>query len=158
MTKTLEQLREFHEAMAVYAPPNGFSMPPQAGGARVVQSQMVASLNQMAKVLQESCARFDQDVLLLRFRLIVEELAEAAEALLDGDPSEILWELTDLRYVVEGLVVTLGLDPIADEAFDRIHAANMSKLGDDGNPVRDASGKIIKGPNYRKADLSDLIE
>ena len=43
------------------------------------------------------------------------------------------------------------------EAFKRVHASNMSKLGDDGKPIRRADGKILKGPNYKPADLSDLV-
>ncbi len=152
---TLEALREFHEAMGLDAP-RSFTYPPEDAKSRSSKAILSETLFGMADKLKDLGRIHDDDVILLRFRLIIEELGEVCEALLDGDPDKILWELTDLRYVVEGLVVTLGLDQPAGEAFRRIHAANMSKLDDDGNPVREPGGKIIKGPNYRKADLAGL--
>lgn len=152
---TLDALREFHESMGLDAP-HSFTLPPQEQGARMGQAALSKTLYELADRLKELGAANKNDVLMLRFRLIIEELAELSEAVLDGDPDQILWEATDLRYVVEGLVVTLGLDRVAMEAFSRIHAANMSKLDDHGNPVREPGGKIVKGPNYRKADLAGL--
>lgn len=63
-------------------------------------------------------------------------------------------ELTDLLYVVYSAGVTFGID--LDEAFKRVHESNMSKLGEDGKPIKRADGKILKGPNYWVPDLSGL--
>lgn len=159
MTHTLEQLRDFQTSMGLDAP-EGFTLPEQSPDARDRLDSLSKMLERTAYDLKTIGAATGNDVILLRFRLIIEELAEVAEALVNADPGQVLWEVTDLRYVVEGLAVTLGLDwdGMADVAFDRIHKANMSKLDDDGNPVREPGGKIIKGPNYKKADLSDLVE
>jgi predicted HAD superfamily Cof-like phosphohydrolase len=60
---------------------------------------------------------------------------------------ELVKELADLAYVVYGTAVSLGID--LDGAIDAVHESNMSKLGDDGKPVRRADGKVLKGPNYQ---------
>lgn len=107
-------------------------------------------------------------------RLIKEEEAEVIEAL-----ANLLKELTDFHYVLEGYVQvggdlsTLGNPqlphwasevfhsipfPIHVEALNRVHASNMSKLGEDGKPIRREDGKVLKGPNYKPADLSDLVK
>lgn len=67
----------------------------------------------------------------------------------------LLKELCDLQYVLSGFVVTFGLP--FDEAFKRVHESNMSKLGPYGKPVYREDGKVLKGPNYKKPDLSDLV-
>ena len=67
----------------------------------------------------------------------------------------LLKELCDLQYVLSGFAVTFGLP--FDEAFKRVHESNMSKLGPDGRPIYREDGKVLKGPNYKKPDLSDLV-
>ena len=67
----------------------------------------------------------------------------------------LLKELCDLQYVLSGFAVTFGLS--FDEAFKRVHESNMSKLGPDGKPIYREDGKVLKGPNYKKPDLSDLV-
>lgn len=67
----------------------------------------------------------------------------------------LLKELCDLQYVLSGFAVTFGLP--FDEAFKRVHESNMSKLGPDGKPIYRDDGKVLKGPNYKKPDLSDLV-
>ena len=67
----------------------------------------------------------------------------------------LLKELCDLQYVLSGFVVTFGLP--FDEAFKRVHESNMSKLGPDGKPIYREDGKVLKGPTYKKPDLSDLV-
>ena len=62
-------------------------------------------------------------------------------------------ELADLQYVLSGMVVSLGVP--MEEVFDRVHKSNMSKLVD-GKPLKREDGKFLKGPNYKKPDLSDL--
>lgn len=78
---------------------------------------------------------------------LTEEIKAAKAALLK--------ELCDLQYVLSGFAVTFGL-PL-DEAFKRVHESNMSKLGPDGKPIYREDGKVLKGPNYKKPDLSDLV-
>jgi len=112
----------------------------------------------------------DADLLKLRMRLITQEYDEVLEeikALIGADlrgasPDErvellrkLLKELCDLRYVVEGAAVSLGL-PI-DEAYEEVHDSNMTKLGDDGKPIYSDYGKVLKGPNYREADMDRFV-
>ena len=68
----------------------------------------------------------------------------------------LLKELCDLQYVLSGFAVTFGLP--FDEAFRRVHESNRSKLGPDGKPVYRDDGKVMKGPNYKEPNLTDLVE
>lgn len=114
------------------------------------------------------------DTFRMRMRLIMEEAQECnlAAKLLDDIlcssiktpemeealikiKADLLKELCDLQYVLSGFVVAFNLK--FDEAFRRVHESNMSKLGDDGKPIYREDGKILKGPNYKKPDLTDLV-
>ena len=93
--------------------------------------------------------------------LIVEEFKEFLDAenqLIMGlkiNASECLKELADLVYVCYQYAENLDWD--LDEALNRVHASNMSKLGEDGKPIRREDGKILKGPNYKEPSLIDLV-
>ncbi len=93
--------------------------------------------------------------------LIVEEFKEflEAEGMLFRDnpvfPAEALKELADLVYVAYQYATNMGWD--LDEALNRVHQSNMSKLGEDGRPIYRDDGKVLKGPNYQPPDLTDLI-
>tara|TARA_Y100000310_G_C20595642_1_gene770355 strand:+ start:281 stop:658 length:378 start_codon:yes stop_codon:yes gene_type:complete len=94
----------------------------------------------------------DGKSIILRRELIQEEFKELMHApYLD----EVMKEACDLVYVVLGMFVEFGWD--FDEAFSRVHESNMSKLGEDGKPIYREDGKVLKGPNFEKADLSDLL-
>ena len=99
---------------------------------------------------------FNRDLEDLRYRLIAEEFGELSDESDAGNhPAAMLSELADLIYTNYLYAATFGWD--LDEAVRRIHAANMSKLGPDGTPLLRPDGKVLKGPNYKKADLSDLV-
>ena len=87
------------------------------------------------------------------------EFKEAVLAWVDAPSREAkahaLKELADLVYVCYQMAAFLSVD--LDEAFGRVHASNMSKLDENGNMAYNASGKVMKGPNYREPDLSDLV-
>jgi predicted HAD superfamily Cof-like phosphohydrolase len=68
----------------------------------------------------------------------------------------LIAELADLVYVVYGYAATYGWD--LDKALRRVHWSNMSKLGLDGKPLKNETGKVIKGPNYKQPDLTNLVE
>ena len=74
----------------------------------------------------------------------------------DIDKERLTKELCDLIYVCYDFAIALEL-PV-NEAFRRVHQSNMSKLGEDGKPVYRKDGKVLKGPNYQKPDLSDLFQ
>jgi len=87
--------------------------------------------------------------------LIDEEWSEFHEAFHLKDEHEQLKELCDLVYVCYQFAVNEGWD--LDEAMDRIHKSNMSKLDEDGQPIYRADGKVLKGPNYKPPNLTDLL-
>ena len=88
----------------------------------------------------------------LRYDLIKEELDEFAQALKDKDLKEVADSLTDILYVTYGAGHAFGID--LDKCFDEVQKSNMSKLGEDGKPIYNDKGKVMKGPNYFKPDLT----
>ena len=91
----------------------------------------------------------------LRVELIEEELQELRKALEDNDVIEVADALTDLLYVVYGSGHAFGID--LDQCFEEVHASNMSKLGEDGQPIFREDGKVLKGPNYFKPMLQEVL-
>ena len=91
----------------------------------------------------------------LRLDLIKEELEELTEAMNNRDLLEVADALTDILYVTYGAGHAFGID--LDKCFDEVQNSNMSKLGENGKPIYNDSGKVMKGPNYFKPDLSKFI-
>jgi predicted HAD superfamily Cof-like phosphohydrolase len=91
----------------------------------------------------------------LRVDLIKEELAELQEAMKNNDLLEVADALTDILYVTYGAGHAFGID--LDKCFDEVQNSNMSKLGENGEPIYNDSGKVMKGPNYFKPDLSKFV-
>jgi len=92
----------------------------------------------------------------LRISLINEELDEFKEAIKNNDLKEAIDALTDILYVTYGAGHAFGVD--LDECFDEVQRSNMSKLGEDGKPIYNKDGKVMKGPSYFKPDLSKFIK
>ena len=92
----------------------------------------------------------------LRVSLINEELEELKKAISERDILEIADALTDLLYVTYGAGHAFGID--LDKCFDEVQNSNMSKLDENGKPIYNESGKVLKGPNYFKPDLSKFIK
>ena len=91
----------------------------------------------------------------LRIDLITEELNELQEAMKNNDLLEVADALTDILYVTYGAGHAFGVD--LDKCFDEVQNSNMSKLDENGNPIYNDSGKVMKGPNYFKPDLSKFV-
>ena len=91
----------------------------------------------------------------LRLEVIQEEVDELGEAMEQRDMVGIADALTDILYVVYGTGHSYGID--LDECFQEVHSSNMSKLGEDGKPIRRDDGKILKGPNYFEPDLESIL-
>ena len=91
----------------------------------------------------------------LRISLIQEELDELKEAVANNDLLEVADALTDLLYVTYGAGHAFGID--LDKCFNEVQNSNMSKLGEDGKPIYNEFGKVMKGPNYFKPDLSKFV-
>lgn len=95
----------------------------------------------------------------LRINLLQEELDELKEALENDDLVETLDALIDLQYVLDGAFLSFGLQDVKNEAFNEVHRSNMSKLGEDGKPIRrESDGKVMKGPNYFRPDMTQFIK
>jgi predicted HAD superfamily Cof-like phosphohydrolase len=91
----------------------------------------------------------------LRIDLIKEELQELTEAMNNKDLLEVADALTDILYVTYGAGHAFGID--LDKCFEEVQNSNMSKLGENGKPIYNESGKVMKGPNYFKPDLSKFV-
>ena len=91
----------------------------------------------------------------LRLDLISEELEELKNAMESKDLLEVADALTDILYVTYGAGHAFGID--LDKCFDEVQNSNMSKLGADRKPIYNESGKVMKGPNYYKPDLSKFL-
>lgn len=97
----------------------------------------------------------DRDLRQLRYDLIKEELGELREAFERKDEVEVADALTDLLYVVYGAGHAFGI-PL-DKCFEEVHASNMSKLGEDGQPIYREDGKVLKGPKYFAPMLEPVL-
>ena len=91
----------------------------------------------------------------LRIDLIKEELDELQEAMKNNDLLEVADALTDILYVTYGAGHAFGID--LDKCFEEVQNSNMSKLGKKGEPIYNEFGKVMKGPNYFKPDLSKFV-
>ena len=91
----------------------------------------------------------------LRFNLIKEELEELKEAMENKDIKEVADALTDILYVTYGAGHAFGIN--LDKCFQEVQNSNMSKLGADGKPIYNDKGKVMKGPNYFKPNLSKFV-
>ncbi len=92
----------------------------------------------------------------LRISLINEELEELKQAMKNKDLKEAVDALTDILYVTYGAGHAFGVN--LDKCFDEVQKSNMSKLGEDGKPIYNEAGKVMKGPSYFKPDLSKFIK
>ena len=97
----------------------------------------------------------DKKIIELRLKLIQEELNEFQEAIKNKDIIEVADALTDILYVTYGAGHSFGIN--LDKCFDEVQRSNMSKLGEDGKPIYNEFGKVMKGPNYSKPDLKQFL-
>lgn len=97
----------------------------------------------------------DKKTMQLRYDLIKEELNELKEAMDEKNLKEIADALTDILYVAYGAGYAYGID--LDKCFKEVQRANMSKLGNDGKPIFNEKGKVMKGPNYSPPDLKKYV-
>ena len=98
----------------------------------------------------------DNKTMQLRLDLIKEELSELEEAMKTKNLKEVADALTDILYVTYGAGYAYGID--LDQCFKEVQRANMSKLDEDGKPIYNDQGKVMKGPNYTKPDLSKFVK
>jgi len=101
-------------------------------------------------------AEFPNDkIIKLRYDLIEEELAELKTAIKEKNIAEVADALTDILYVTYGAGHAFGID--LNQCFDEVQKSNMSKLGENGKPIYNETGKVMKGPKYFKPNLKKFI-
>ena len=98
----------------------------------------------------------NEKIVQLRYDLIGEELEELNQAIKDKDIKEVADALTDILYVTYGAGHAFGID--LDRCFQEVQNSNMSKLDQDGKPIYNEAGKVMKGPHYFKPDLSKFLK
>jgi predicted HAD superfamily Cof-like phosphohydrolase len=94
---------------------------------------------------------------LLRFNLMDEENKEYMEAAENNDLVEVADALGDMLYILCGTILEHGMQYKIEEVFEEIQRSNMSKLGGDGKPIYREDGKVLKGPNYFKPNIEDIL-
>ncbi len=99
-----------------------------------------------------------EDEIMLRYRLMAEENDEYLEAAKNSDMVEIADALGDQLYILCGTILRHGMHDVIEDVFKEIQASNMSKLGEDGNPIYREDGKVMKGPNYFKPNIKGAME
>lgn len=94
----------------------------------------------------------------MRLDILEEEVRELRAAVEAGDMVEVLDALCDIQYVLDGNLLEFGLHAHKAKAFAEVHASNMSKLGEDGQSVLREDGKVLKGPNFVRPNLTQFLE
>lgn len=107
---------------------------------------------------QKPTAELSKEKVLLRHRLMTEENEEYLEAAINQDIVGIADALGDMLYILCGTIISHGLQDKIEEVFEAIQKSNMSKLGENGQPLFREDGKVIKGPNYFPPDIKGVLE
>ncbi|SFC23675.1 Phosphoribosyl-ATP pyrophosphohydrolase [Zunongwangia mangrovi] len=94
----------------------------------------------------------------LRFELMKEENEEYLEAAQNNDLVEVADALGDMLYILCGTIIEHGMQHKIEEVFDEIQRSNMNKLGADGKPIYREDGKVLKGPNYFKPNIREILD
>ena len=94
----------------------------------------------------------------LRFDLMKEENEEYLEAANNNDMVEVADALGDMLYILCGTIIEHGMQDKIEAVFEEIQRSNMSKLGDDGQPIYREDGKVLKGPHYFKPNIQEVLE
>lgn len=107
---------------------------------------------------QKPIANIGEERNLLRFNLMKEENEEYLEAANNNDLVEVADALGDMLYILCGTIIEHGMQDKIEEVFNEIQRSNMSKLGKDGKPIYREDGKVLKGPNYFKPNIAEILE
>jgi predicted HAD superfamily Cof-like phosphohydrolase len=95
---------------------------------------------------------------MLRYKLMREENEEYLDAANDNDLVEVADALGDMLYILCGTIIEHGLQYKIEEVFEEIQRSNMSKLGANGQPIYREDGKVLKGPNYFKPNIKEILD
>ena len=109
-------------------------------------------------VQHKPIAKLNDSKLKLRFDLMAEENEEYLEAAKDNDLVEVADALGDMLYILCGTILEHGMQSKIEEVFNEIQRSNMSKLGADSKPIYREDGKVMKGPNYFKPNIAEILQ
>ncbi len=157
MDMTMISVREFRDAFGGETPDAPIPLEPNEAVMEELE-YLAEELENLARFAHDAAAENDGDNLLLCCQLMIEELGECVRAMHREDMVEVLDALCDMRYVADGTALSLGLGSVFLPAFREVHASNMTKLGEDGKPIRNEAGRVVKGPNYRPPNLEPFLE
>jgi predicted HAD superfamily Cof-like phosphohydrolase len=122
--------------------------------AAVTEFHTAFKLNMNSKPI----ADIGEDRNTLRFNLMKEENEEYLEAANNNDLVEVADALGDMLYILCGTIIEHGMQDKIEEVFNEIQRSNMSKLGEDGKPIYREDGKVLKGPNYFKPNIQEILD
>ncbi|MDD3721201.1 MAG: nucleoside triphosphate pyrophosphohydrolase family protein [Lutibacter sp.] len=110
------------------------------------------------EIQHKPIAKLEENKLKLRFDLMAEENNEYFEAAKNNDLIEVADALGDMLYILCGTILEHGMQYKIEEIFNEIQRSNMSKLGENGKPIYREDGKVLKGPNYFKPNILEILE
>jgi predicted HAD superfamily Cof-like phosphohydrolase len=119
---------------------------------------LVKAWHEQFRVPVQATPSLPADRVGMRLDILEEEVRELREAVEAGDLVEVLDALCDIQYVLDGNFLEFGLHTHKENAFAEVHASNMSKLGEDGQPVLREDGKVLKGPNFFRPNLAQFLD
>ena len=124
------------------------------------QIDHVAEFHDVFQIGNESSPKVDvgSEVYMLRYNLMREENDEYLDACKNGDLVEVAYALGDQLYILCGTILKHGLQHKIEEVFDEIQRSNMSKLDINGKPIFREDGKILKGENYFKPNIKEILD
>jgi predicted HAD superfamily Cof-like phosphohydrolase len=151
---TVEKVLEFHRVFKCHIEETP-TIPTLTGAGNIALIEASRLLKKARSILRE---QGKTDVRCSRVALIAEETGELADAFVENDIKAVLDAFEDIGYVNAGGVVNCGLQYVYSEGMNRVHISNMSKTDENGEPIFDEAGKVVKGPFYQKVVLDDLVD
>lgn len=155
--RQLNNVNEFQVAFG-HSVPTEITLPPKSSVVQEVLKNQTKVLERSAEYFHKAASECSGDTTLLRMQLLTEELAELSSALTDGNKTEVLDALCDLQYVLLGAVLTFGYGEVFEAAFQEVHRSNMSKLDANGQPIKNAAGRVVKSEFFKAPDLSVFVK
>lgn len=157
MDRTLKMVREFHTLFDISMAAEPIDLEDRPPAVEAELNEFVGRMTVLADDLHSAAEAHGANPLLLKLQLCQEELAELAEAMADGNMVAALDALCDLRYVLDGTTLVLGLGAVFNSAFVEVHMSNLTKLDENNRPIKNAAGRVMKPPHYSPPQLERFL-